>query len=348
MNGSSCLFLYFRLFKALPISPGWVPLWGLLNLQVSLYAYLKLWGLRAALRRALQKQWPFAGSWQDTGRSARALTSPKVCSGAPGRGGSAQRPGGELEAPGPPRCPSRGDAPQDPRRLWERTSAVAGAAGARPPRRTARRPEGRVRTAAPPHSQPALPADTAASPVPYEKRRQGAHLELRLGDFAAAVQVERGEGVPDGFEQFVFQAPHGRGRAAPTDLVSPVRNSAFLPPAGSPPTTLPAARSPDRCRPRPPRGHAPLVPSHQHKPQWDTLCPLRGREEHAKSLGWVSIPTRGHFQSSHVLSKKFPPSRGTLKTGVVSLCGFCRSSRPQLLKKPWFSPGMESRSQGAR
>lgn len=83
---------------------------------------------------------------------------------------------------------------------------------------------------------------------------------MRLGDLAAAVQVERGEGVPDGFEQFVFQAPHGRGRAAPTDLVSPVRNCVPLPPAGSLQTTRPAARSPDRCRPRPPRGHAPLAP----------------------------------------------------------------------------------------
>lgn len=96
------------------------------------------------------KAMAFAGSWQDTGRSARALTSPKVCPGAPGRGGgcggaSAQRPGGEPDAPGPPCCRSLGDAPQDSRRLWERTSAVAGAAGARPPPRTARRPEERVR-----------------------------------------------------------------------------------------------------------------------------------------------------------------------------------------------------------
>lgn len=121
---------------------------------------------------------------------------------------------------------------------------------------------------------------------------------MRLGDLAAAVQVERGEGVPNGFEQFVFQAPHGRGRAALTDLVSPVGNSAPLPPAGSPQKTRPAARSPDRCRPRPPKGHTPLVPPLRLTNQpWDTLCPLRGRKQHAKSLWWVSTPTQAIFKA---------------------------------------------------
>lgn len=41
-------------------------------------------------------------------------------------------------------------------------------------------------------------------------------LELRLGDFAAPVQVEGGEGVPDGLEQFFLQAPHGPLAAAPS------------------------------------------------------------------------------------------------------------------------------------
>lgn len=229
------------------------------------------------LRRTLQKQWPLQGA-RKTRAAWHALTSPKTCGRR--RGGSAQCPGDEAEAPGPPYIPSPGDALQVRRRLLERTSAVLGAAGARPPPRTARTPEGRVRTAAPPHSQPALPVDTAAGPVPYGKRRQGAHLELRLGDLAAAVQVERGEGVPDGFEQFVFQAPHGRGRAAPTDPI-PVGPSATLLPAGSPQTTLPAVRSPDRCRPRPPED-TPLWsrPSALPASPWNTLCPLQVREHY--------------------------------------------------------------------
>lgn len=139
----------FSLFKALPISPGWVPLWGLLNLQVSLYAYLTLWGLWEALRRTLQKQWPLQGAGKTrVARHALSL-APRSAQGRRDGGGcggaSAQRPGDEPDAPGPPCCRSLGDAPQDSRRLWERTSAVAGAAGARPPPRTARRPEGRVR-----------------------------------------------------------------------------------------------------------------------------------------------------------------------------------------------------------
>lgn len=154
-----------------------------------------------------------------------------------------------------------------------------------------------MRTAAPPHSQLALPAGTAAGPVPYGKRRQEAHLELRLGDLAAVVQVERGEGVPDGFEQFVFQAPHGRRRAAPTDLVSLVRNSAPLSPAGSPQTTLPAVRSPDCCRPRPPED-TPLWSAHlSHQPAPGIPCLLWGRKHHFKSLGWVSKPTQAIFKA---------------------------------------------------
>lgn len=53
-----------------------------------------------------------------------------------------------------------------------------------------------------------------------------------------------------------------------------------------------------------------------------------------------------HFQSSYVLPKKCPPTRGTRKTGVISLCGFCRSLAA--IKGGWFSPGIESRSQEAR
>lgn len=40
-------------------------------------------------------------------------------------------------------------------------------------------------------------------------KERRAHLELRFGDLAAVVQVQRGESVPDGLEQFVLQAPHG-------------------------------------------------------------------------------------------------------------------------------------------
>lgn len=102
-----------------------------------------------------------------------------------------------------------------------------------------------------PATPPSGPRRGSRSPRPAKRRQSGPHLELRLGDLAAAVQVERGEGVPDGFEQLVLQAPHGCGRAAPTDLTRPVGPSAPLPPAGAPQTTLPAVRSPDRGRPRP-------------------------------------------------------------------------------------------------
>lgn len=185
MNGPSCLFLYLRLFKRLPISPGRVPLWGLLNLQVSLYAYLILWGPWAALIRTLQR--PLLLPRASKIRAARHALSLAPRSVAAGRVDSAPRPRGEAKAHGLPDTP------------WSAPQAVAGAGGARQPPRTAPRPEGRAWTAARPPSQPPFPADTAAGPFPREAPAGGTHLELRLGDLAAAVQVERGEGVPDGF-----------------------------------------------------------------------------------------------------------------------------------------------------
>lgn len=193
-----------------------------------------------------------------------------------------------------------------------------------------------MRTAAPPHSQPALPADCAAGPMPYGKRRQGAHLELRLGDLAAAVQVERGEGVPDGFEQFVFQAPHGRGRAAPTDQVSPIGNSAPLPPAGSPQTTLPAARSPDRSRPRPQRTRpsGPAPPSHQPVPGIPSVH-YRDVNKNVKSLWWVSTPTRALFKARMCPQRNFhhPEEHSRLQNTQHSASAVS-AGVPQLFKEP--------------
>lgn len=87
------------------------------------------------------KAMAFAGSWQDTGRSARALTSPKVCPGAPGRGGAGgpllSVPEASLMLPGP-HAAGR----------WGTLRRTRGASGSAPP--PSREPQERARPRAPP------------------------------------------------------------------------------------------------------------------------------------------------------------------------------------------------------
>lgn len=67
-------------------------------------------------------------------------------------------------------------------------------------------------------------------------------LQLGLGDFPAAVEVQRGEGVPDGLQQLLLEAHHGR-------------------PAGSrhPGLAAAALSSPLLASPLPPRGRVPAL-----------------------------------------------------------------------------------------
>lgn len=122
----------------------------------------------------------------------------------------------------------------------------------------------------PPPFGPALSVVTAAAPGDSRAGSglRGAHLELGLGHLAAVVQIERGEGVPDGLKQLVLQAPHSRAAATalggPRGYASPQRLSTSSGAPGS------AARSPDRGRPRP--GPPPLEVTPPRRPR-----PLAGR-----------------------------------------------------------------------
>lgn len=110
------------------------------------------------------KAMAFAESQQDPSCSARVHTSPKLCGLRAGRLCSvSRRRGGGSRAP---RHPSQWGARQVLRRPFEHTAAVAGAGGAHPPPRTARRPKGGAWNATPQLSQPPLPADSAVGPVP--------------------------------------------------------------------------------------------------------------------------------------------------------------------------------------